>query len=154
VVDALRTAAAEVRSAIGRAGSPSVNDDAAAARLKGDVARLEQSASELISKISTGLREQRSEIDTAFDRERAQRTAEQMKSSLEELATLAGSVTAEIASAANTTLKHSEPELKNVAGALEDVAGSAASWIRSAIDPAKEQQAKREAESQPPLDDL
>ena len=105
MVDALRAASAQVRSALGRAGSASADDDAAAARLKGDVSRLEQSASELISKISAGLRERRSEIDTSFDRERAQRTTEQMKSSLEELAALAGSVTADIASAANSTLK-------------------------------------------------
>src|SRR5215216_3749681 len=154
MVDALRAASAQVRSALGRAGSASAGDDAAAARLKEDVTRLDQSASELVSKISTGLRERRSEIETSIDRERAQRSAEQMKSSLEELAELAGSVTADIASAANSTLKQSEPELKNVARALEDVAGSAASWIRTAIDPAKEQPEKRASQSQPPLDDL
>ncbi len=150
----LRTAAGEVRSALGRAGSHSVEDDAAAARLKGDVSRLEQSASELISKISAGVQERRSEIDTSFDRERAQRSAELMRTSLEELAALAGSVSADIASAASSTLKQSEPELKNVARALEDVAGSAASWIRTAIDPAKEQSGKRAPENRPPLDDL
>lgn len=153
MIDTLRTAAGEVRSALGRVGSPSTDDDAAA-RLKGDVSRLEQSASELISKISVGLRERRSEIDASFDRERAQRSAEQMKSSLEELATLAGSVTADIAAAANSTLKQSEPELKRVARALEDVVGSATSWIRTAIDPAKEAQEKRAPENRPPLDDL
>jgi len=153
MVDMLRTAAGEVRSALGRVGSPSTDDDAAAARLKGDVSRLEQSASELISKISVGLRERRSEIDASFDRERAQRSAEQMKSSLEELAALAGSVTADIASAANSTLKQSEPELKSVARALENVARSATSWIRTTIDPAKEQE-KRAPENRPPLDDL
>jgi hypothetical protein len=131
-----------------------VDDVAAAARLKGDVSRLEQSASELIAKISIGMQERRSEIDTAFDRERAQRSAEQMKSSLDELAALAGSVSAEIASAASSTLKQSEPELKNVAHSLEDVAGSAASWIRTTIDPAKEQPGKRAPENKPPLDDL
>ena len=154
MIDTLRTAAGEVRSALGRVGSPSTDDDAAAARLKGDVSRLEQSASELISKISVGLRERRSEIDASFDRERAQRSAEQMKSSLEELATLAGSVTADIAAAANSTLKQSEPELKRVARALEDVVGSVTSWIRTAIDPAKEAQEKRAPENRPPLDDL
>jgi uncharacterized phage infection (PIP) family protein YhgE len=154
MVDMLRTAAGEVRSALGRVGSPNTDDDAAAARLKDDVSRLEQSASELISKISVGLRERRSEIDGSFDRERAQRSAEQMKSSLEELAALAGSVTADIASAANSTLKQSEPELKSVARALEDVAGSATSWIRTAIDPAKEGQEKRAPENRPLLDDL
>jgi uncharacterized phage infection (PIP) family protein YhgE len=154
IIERLRTAAGDVRAALGRAGSRSVGDDAAAARLKGDVSRLEQSASELISKISAGLQERRAEIDTSFDRERAQRSAEQMKSSLDELAALASSVTAEIASAANSTLKQAEPELKNVARALEDVAGSATSWIRTAIDPAKEQPEKRVPEDRPPLDDL
>ena len=150
----LRTAAGEVRSALGRAGSRSVDDDAAAARLKGDVSRLEQSASELIAKISAGMQERRSEIDTAFDRERAQRSAEQMKSSLDELAALAGSVSAEIASAASSTLKQSEPELRNVARSLEDLAASAASWIRTAIDPANEKSGKQAPDNSPPLDDL
>jgi hypothetical protein len=154
ILDTLRTAAGEVRSAIERGGSPSTDDDVAAARLKGDVSRLEQSASELIAKISAGVQERRSEIDTTFDRERAHRNAEQMKLSLEDLAALAGSVTAEIASAANSTLKQSEPELKNVARALEDVAGSATSWIRAAIDPAKEQPETRAPRNTPPLDDL
>jgi uncharacterized phage infection (PIP) family protein YhgE len=154
MVESLRAASAQVRSALGRAGSASTGDDAAAARLKSDVTRLEQSASELISNISAGLRERRSEIETSIDRERAQRSAEQMKSSLQELAELAGSVTADIASAANSTLKQSEPELKKVARALEDVAGSAASWIRTTIDPAKEQPGERTSQSQPPLDDL
>ena len=154
LVDTLRTAAGDVRSAIGRAGSSSTDDDVAAARLKGDVSRLEQSASELISKISVGLRERQSEIDTTFDRERAQLSVEQMKSSLEELATLAGSVSADIVSVASGTLKQSEPELKNVARALEDVAGSAASWIRAAIDPTREQPGKQSSQNRPPLDDL
>ena len=154
MVDTLRSASAQVRSALGRAGSASAGDDAAAARLKNDVTRLEQSASELISNFSAGLRERRSEIDTSFDRERAQRSAEQMKSSLDELAALAGTVSADIATAANSTLKQSEPELKNIARALEDVAGSAASWIRTAIDPAKEQPGRQASQSQPPLDDL
>jgi hypothetical protein len=154
LVDTLRTAAGDVRSAIGRAGSSSTDDDVAAARLKGDVSRLEQSASELISKISVGLRERQSEIDTSFDRERAQLSVEQMKSSLEELAKLAASVSADIVSVASGTLKESEPELKNVARALEDVAGSAASWIRAAIDPTREQPGKQSSQNRLPLDDL
>ena len=154
MVERLRSAAEAVRSALGRAGSPSLADDPAAARLKSDVSRLEQSASELIATISAGLRERRSEIDTTFDRERAQRSADQMKSALEELAALAGSVSTDIASAASSTLKQSEPELKNVARALEDVAGSAASWIRSAVDPAREERDKPASGSRPPLDDL
>ena len=154
LTETLRTAAADVRSALGRAGSPSSGDDAAAARLKGDVSRLEQTASDLISAISSGLRERGSEIGSSFDRERAQRSAEQMKTSLEDLAALAASMTSEIGSAANSTLKQAEPELKNVARALENVAESAASWIRTTIDPEKKQPGAQASENRPPLDDL
>ena len=153
LTDALRAAAAEVRTAMGRAGSPSPDDDASTARLKGDVSRLEQTASELISTISSGVRERQSEIGSSFDRERAQQSAEQMKSSLEDLTALAASMTAEIGSAANSTLKQAEPELKNVASALEKVAESATSWIRTTIDPEKKQGAQSPG-NRPPLDDL
>jgi hypothetical protein len=120
---------------LGRAGSPSPADDPAAARLKGDVSRLEQTASDLISTISSGLRERRSEIESSIDRERAQRSAEQVKTSLEDLTALAVNVASEVGSAANSTLKQAEPELKQVAHALEQVAESATSWIRTAVDP-------------------
>ena len=154
LTDSLRAAAADVRSALGRAGSPSNDDDAAAARLKGGVSRLEQTASDLISTLSSGLRERRSEIGSSFDRERAQRSAEQMKTSLDELAALAVSMTSEIGSAANSTLKQAEPELKNVARALENVAESATSWMRTTIDPEKKEPGAQASEDRPPLDDL
>ena len=150
----LRSAAADVRSALGRAGSPNPDDDAAAARLKSDISRLEQTASELISTISSGLRERRSEIGSSFDRERAQRSAQQLKTSLEDLTNLAASMTAEIGSVANSTLKQAEPELKNVASALEKVAESTTSWIRTSIDPEKKQPGTQPSENGPPLDDL
>jgi hypothetical protein len=153
LTDTLRAAAAAVRSALGRAGSPSPDDDAAAARLKGDVSRLEQTAADLISTISSGLRERRSEIGSS-DRERAQQSAEQMKASLEDLAVLAASMTSEVGSAASSTLKQAEPELKNVARALENVAESATSWIRTTIDPEKKQSGAQASENSPPLDDL
>lgn len=154
MVEKLRKAAADVRSAVGRGESPSADDDAASARLKGDVSRLEQSASELVVKLSAGLRERRSEIETSFDGGRAQRSAEQMKTSIEELATMAGNVAADVAAATGNTLKQSEPELRSVARALEDVAGSTATWIRSALDPTKEQPRKQASQDRPPLDDL
>ena len=154
LTDTLRTAAADVRSALGRAASPSPDDDAAAARLKGDVSRLEQTAADLISTISSGLRERRSEIGSSFDRERAQRSAEQVKASLEDLAVHAASMTSQIGSAANSTLKQAEPELKNVARALETVAESTTSWIRTTIDPEKKQPGEPQSENKPPLDDL
>jgi hypothetical protein len=150
----LRTAAAEVRSALSRAGSPSPDDDAATVRLKGDVSRLQQAASDLVSTITSGMRERGSEIGSTFDREKAQQGAEQIKTSLEDLASLAASVTSEIGSAANSTLKQAEPELKNVAGALEKVAESATSWIRTTIDPEKKQSGAQSSENKPPLDDL
>jgi hypothetical protein len=154
MTDTLRAAAAEVRSALGRAGSGSADDDAEVARLKGDVSRLEQAASDMISAISSGLRERQSEIGSSFDRERAQRSAEQVKTSLEDLAGLAVGMTTEIGSAANSTLKQAEPELKNVARALENVAESTASWIRTAIDPEQRQPGSQASENRPPLDDL
>jgi PPE-repeat protein len=154
LTETLRTAAAEVRSALGRAGSPSSGDDAAAARLKGDVSRLERTASDLISAISSGLRERGSEIGSSFDRERAQRSAEQMKTSLEDLAALAVNTASEVGSAANSTLKHAEPELKHVARALETVAESATAWIRTTIDPEKKQPGSQASKDRQPLDDL
>jgi hypothetical protein len=154
LTETLRSAAAEVRSALGRAGSPRPDDDAAAARLRGDVTRLEQTASELISTISSGVRERRTEIGSSFDRERAQRSAEQMKTALEDLTVLAAGMTSEIGSAANSTLKQAEPELKNVASALERVAESATSWIRTTIDPETKRPGAQPSENRPPLDDL
>ena len=154
IVDTLRTAAAEVRSALGRAASTNPDDDAEVARLKGDVSRLEHAASYLISTISSGLRERQSEIGSSFDRERAQQSAEQVKTSLEDLTGLAVGMIAEIGSAANSTLKQAEPELKNVARALENVAESAASWIRTTIDSEKKQPGAQASENRPPLHDL
>jgi hypothetical protein len=154
LTNTLRTAAADVRTALGRAGSPSPDDNAATARLKGDVSRLEQTASDLISTISSGLQERRSEIESSFDRERAQRSAEQVKTSLEDLTALAVNMASEVGSAANNTLKQAEPELKQVAGALEKVAESATSWVRTVVDPEKKRSGGQTSENTPPLDDL
>ncbi len=92
-------------------------------------------------------------MGSSFDRERAQRSAEQMKTSLEDLAALAVSMTSDIGSAANSTLKQAEPELKNVASALERVAESATSWIRTTIDSERKQSRAQSSENGPPLDD-
>ncbi len=77
-----------------------------------------------------------------------------MKTALEDLTVLAAKMTSEIGSAANSTLKQAEPELKNVASALERVAESATSWIRTMIDPEKKQPGAQPTENRPPLDDL
>ena len=153
LVDTLRTAAGDVRSAIGRARSCKHRDDVAAARLKGDVSRLEQSASELISKISAGLRERQSEIDTSFDRERAQLSVGADEVFTGRTGDTGGGVSADIVSVASGTLKQSEPELKNVARALEDVAESAASWIRRDR-PNQGEPGKQSSQNRLPLDDL
>ena len=154
MVDRLRRAAAEVRAAVGNAGSPGMEEDAAAARLKSDVSRLGHSASELRSKLSASVAERRTEIETSFDRERAERTADQLKSSLEELAAVASNLASRVAGAAGSSLKQAEPELKTAARALEDVAGSAAAWARAVVDPTREQPRNPSSEGRAPLDDL
>ena len=77
-----------------------------------------------------------------------------MKASLEDLAALAASVTSDIGSAASSTLEQAEPELKKVASALEDVAGSATSWVRATIDSEKKSPGSQASENSPLLDDL
>lgn len=153
-VDALRKAASDVRAAVGRSDAPGAEEDAAATRLKSDVSRLEQSASDLLATLSSALGQQRSELESSFDRERADKSADQIRTSLEELASLAGRLTSDVAAAAGGSLKQAEPELKTAIRALEDVAGSAASWVRAAIDPPRERRQGSGPEGTPPLDDL
>lgn len=154
MVDRLRQAAAEVRAAAGNAESPGMGEDEASTRLRSDVSRLEQSATELRSRLAASIAERRTEIETSFDRERAERTTEQLKSSLEELAALAANLVSGVTAAATGTLKQAEPELKTAARALEDVAGSATTWIRSVIDPVREEPGTSSTQERPPLDDL
>jgi hypothetical protein len=131
-----------------------MGEDAAATRLKSDVSQLEHAASELRSKLSASLGERRTEIETSFDRERAERSADQLKSSLEEFAALAATLASGVAAAASSSLKQAEPELKTAARALEDVAGSASAWIRSVVDPNREQPRTPSSEGRAPLDEL
>jgi hypothetical protein len=153
-VDGLRKAATEVRSALGRSGEPSAAEDAAASRLKSDVSRLEESATDLLGKLSNGLTQQRTELESSFDRERAEASSEQIKRSLEELASVAARLTSDVAAAAGSTVKQAEPELRSAVRALEDVAGSTASWVRAVIDPPRGERRETPAEARPPLDDL
>ena len=154
MVDRLRRSAAEVRAAAGSARSSNMEDETAATRLKSDVSRLEQSAAELLSKLSASIAERRTEIETSFDRERAERTTDQLKSSLDELAALAANLASGVAAAASSSLQQAEPELKTAARALEDVASSATAWVRSVVDPAREQPGAAPSQERPPLDDL
>lgn len=153
-IDALRRAAGEVRSAVGRGGEPSVAEDAAAARLKADVSRLEQSAAELRAKLAGGLEAQRAEVGSAFDRERAGQSADQIRASLEDLAAVAGRLTSEVAAAAGESVKRADPELKSAIRALEDVAGSAAAWVRAVVDPATEARPGAARRDEPPLEEM
>ena len=153
-IDALRRAANEVRTAARRPAEPSAEENAAAARLKGDVSRLEQSAAELKDKLSGSLGQQRETVESSFDRERAHASADQIRSSLEELAVVAGRLTSDIASAAGKSLKDAEPELKTAVRSLEDVAGSAAAWVRAVIDPPGGKQDEPRSEERPPLEQM
>lgn len=153
-IDALRRAAGEVRSAVGRSAEPGADEDTAAARLKADVSRLEQSASDLRAKLSGSLEEQRTEVGSAFDRERAQQSANQIRASLDELAAVAGRLTSEVAAAAGPSVKQADPELKSAIRALEDVAGSAAAWVRAVVDPATEARPGAARREEPPLEEM
>ncbi len=153
-VEALRRAATEVRSAVGNSDTPGAEEDAAATRLKADVTRLEQSATELRTKLAGGLDQSREELESSFDRERAQQSADQIRVSLEELGALAGRLTSDIASVAGSSLKQAEPELKGAVRALEDVAGSAASWIRAVLDSPAGSDRKAPGNDRPPLDPM
>jgi hypothetical protein len=154
VIAALRSAAAALHDAIRRAGTASADEQAAAARLKEDVSRLEQSATELVAKLSGSLEQQRTEVESSFDREHAERTAGQLRSSLEELAALASALAASVAAAAGSSIQQAEPELKAAQRSLEDVVGSAAVWVRAAVDPARDQRGNLSREGRPPLDEL
>jgi hypothetical protein len=153
-IDALRRAANEVRTAARRSAEPSAEEDAAATRLKSDVSRLEQSAAELKDKLSGSLGQQRETLESSFDRERAQASTDQIRSSLEDLVAVAGRLTSDIASAAGKSLKDAEPELKNAVRSLEDVAGSVAAWVRAVIDPKVGKQDEPRSEGKPPLEEM
>ncbi|MBA2596557.1 MAG: hypothetical protein H0V00_08030 [Chloroflexia bacterium] len=153
-VAALRSAASDVLAAVGRQGDPSGTEDAAATRLKSDVSRLEQSASQLLGKLASGIEQQRSDLETSFDRGRAEKNADQIKSSLEDLAALAMRLTSDIAASAGGSLKQADPELKAAVLALEDVARSATEWIRTALDTPRQGSSGPARDARAPLDDL
>lgn len=135
VVDRLRGAANDLRSAAGRSGPASPEEEAAAQRLKEDVSRLEQSAADLKAKLSSGFDAQREEFESSVDRERAEQAAGQLRASIDELISLTGVVATELKSAAESSFTHAQPELRSAIRTLEDVAGSAASWVKAIIDP-------------------
>ena len=154
VVDSIRSAASDVRSAAGRAGAAGADEEAAATRLKGDISHLEQSASDLLGNFARTLDQQRSDVTASFDRQRAEASTDQIRTSLEELAALATRLTSDVASAAGSSLKQAEPDLKNAVRALEDGSASAAAWIRTTIDPPREGPTSTSSADRPPRDSL
>jgi hypothetical protein len=154
LVDRVRGAAHELREAAGGEGAPNAEEEAAAARLKTDVTRLEQSAAELRTKLAAGLDEQRRDFETALDRERAEQAAAQVRTALDELLGLARTVTLELRDAATSSLTRAQPELKNAIRTLEDVASSTGAWVRTVIDRNPESGGKAAERTRPPLDEL
>ena len=153
-IEALRRAASEVRSAVGRDAEPSAEEDAAAARLKADVSRLEQAAGDLRGKFTEGFEAQRERVESSFEKERAQQSADQLRGALEELVSIATRLTADIASAAGESVKRADPELKRAISVLEDVVKSAAAWARTIIDPPGRSGRETSGERRPPLEDM
>jgi hypothetical protein len=154
VVDSLRGAAADLRSTAGRPGAPSAAEEAAAARLKSDVSRLEESAAKLRSTFAQGLEAQKSEIEASLDKEKAEQSTAQLRASLEELASMAKTVAGDLKSAAGVGFEQAEPDLKTAIRSLEDVAGSAAAWVRAALDPDRSASEDARAGSKPPLETM
>jgi chromosome segregation ATPase len=151
IVDRLQRAATELRSAAGRPHERSAEEEAAAARLKADVSRLEQSAADLKEKLTSGFDRQRSEVD----RERVEQSTGQIKVALDELIDLARSVTTDLGTAAESSYRNARPEVRTAIRTLEDVASSAGAWIKSAIDPSRERHhGQRDAGPRAPLDEL
>jgi chromosome segregation ATPase len=153
-VDALRKAARDLHAAVTEPSDAGPETQAAAERLKTDVSRLERSAADLMAKFSSGMKQQRPGIESSFDRERAERNAGQLKTSLEDLAALAGTLATDLAAAAKTSIDQSEPQLQQATRALDDVVRSAAEWFRSVVDPERDHQGNLPSEGKPPLDDL
>jgi hypothetical protein len=149
---ALRQAAGELKSSLGGVVGNAEDPQPTPSRLKHDLDRLLQSGAELQSKFVEGFERQRPDIVSRIDREKAEKSAHQLKNSVEEFATLAVKVTTEVTSAAQSSLKQAEPELRTAVRSLEDLTSSLAVWISDSID------TRRVGDShptrKPPLDEL
>jgi hypothetical protein len=151
-LSALRQAAGELKSSLSRVASNADDTQPAPGRLKHDLERLLRSGAELQSTFVEGFERQRPDIVSRIDRERAEKTAQQLKNSVEEFATLAVDVTTEVAAAAQSSLKQAEPELRTAVRSLEDLATSISAWISSSIDTRRDGDANQTRK--PPLDEL
>lgn len=131
---ALRQAAVELKSSLSQAASSAEDAEPTPGRLKHDLDRLLQSGSELQSKFVEGFERQRPDVVSNVDKERAEKSASQLKHSLEEFATLAVDVTTGVAAAAQSSLKQAEPELRTAVRSLEDMTSSVTAWLSNSID--------------------
>jgi multidrug resistance efflux pump len=152
---ALRNAAGELRDSVGRLGASDVDESVAREQLRHDVSRLEQSAATLLSKLGKDFETRREGVEAAFEKERAERSADQIKASLDELAAVAGTLANEVAASASDSLKQAEPEVKSALRDLDNVLNSAATWLRATVDPQRDQRGGLVSEAgRPPLDDF
>ena len=133
-VDSLRKAVHDLRAAVGDHAASDPGEEAAANRLKEDVSRLEAAARNLRGRLGAEFDTQREEFDVSSDRQRAEQSIGQMRTSLDELVNLAGSVVSDLGSVARSTAKQAQPEVKIAIQTLEDVAGSLTNWVRTVID--------------------
>jgi len=151
-LSALRQAAGELKSSLSQVASTPDESQPASGRLKHDLDRLLRSGADLQATFVEGFERQRPDIVSRIDRERAEKTTQQLKSSVEEFATLAVDVATEVATAAQASLKQAEPELRTAARSVEDLTSSLAAWISSSIDTRRDGDANRDRK--PPLDEL
>ncbi|MFT4039782.1 MAG: hypothetical protein QM692_16500 [Thermomicrobiales bacterium] len=136
LVDRLRGAVSDLRSAAGRPAPDNADEAAAAAHLKANLSRLEETASRLRASLTTSLDAQKAGFETG-DRDKAEATASQLKDSLQELLGMAKNVASDVKTGAQATYAQSEPELKSAIRTLEDVASSTGAWVKTVIDPNK-----------------
>lgn len=153
-VDALRRAVNDMRSASGVDQAESPEEQAAAARLKADVSRLEESAANLRTKLTAGFDARRDEFESSIDRDRAEQSVGQLRASLDDLVEQAKTVVRDLGVVAKSSATQAEPELKTAIRSLEDVAGSATTWVKAVIDPDRSSRRTAEESGKPPLDDL
>jgi hypothetical protein len=151
-LSALRDSAGELKRALTHIASKTEDAQPTTGRLKQDLERLVRAGAKLQTTFLEGFERQRPDIVSHLDRERAEQTAQQLKASVEELATLAVDVTIEVAAAAQSSLKQAEPELRTAARSLEDLASSVATWIANSIDSGRG--GSSAGQRKPPLDEM
>jgi hypothetical protein len=153
-VQALRQAVGDLKSALARYETDTAGEEASASRLKQNLGRVQQAGAELQTTLVNSFERHKPEVVSGIDRERAERTAQNLKSSFDELASLAGDVAADVAVAARSTLKDAEPEIRAAIRSLEVLASSATAWISESIESSRASRGDAGGKGRQPLDDL